>query len=249
MLKKTQTFSLSLGISLIILSGCDLVKSADPSMLLSSGTDMFKAMTLSDAEVQSIAKQAAEQSDAQSQIASSDSQYTQRLRSLTNNLSNEDGMNLNFKVYLTDDVNAFAMADGTVRVYKGLMDMMNDDELRFVIGHEMGHVKLGHSKKAFQTAYAASAVKKGVASQSSVAGQLAASPLGDLVEKVVNAQFSQSEEQEADDYGLKFMQAHHYDAKSAVSALKKLASLGGSHSFLSSHPDPDKRAERIQAQL
>jgi putative metalloprotease len=249
MLKRTQTFSFSLGVLLVILSGCDFVKSADPSLLVSSGTDMFKAMTLSDAEVQNIAKQAAEQSDAQNQIASSDSQYTKRLRSLTDNLRNEDGMNLNFKVYLTEDVNAFAMADGTVRVYKGLMDMMNDDELRFVVGHEIGHVKLGHSKKAFQTAYVASAARKGVASQSNVAGQLAASQLGDLVEKVVNAQFSQSEEQQADDYGLKFMQAHHYDTNGAVSALKKLANLGGSHSFLSSHPDPDKRAKEIQDQL
>lgn len=248
MLTRTQIFSFSLGILLI--SGCDFIKNADPSLLVSSGADLFKAATLSDADVQSMAKQAAEHSDAQNQIASSDSQYAKRLQLLTNNLSNEDGMKLNFKVYLTEDVNAFAMADGTVRVYKGLMDMMDDDELRFVIGHEIGHVKHGHSKKAFQAAYTASAVKKGVASQSNVAGQLADSQLGDLVEKVVNAQFSQSEEQEADDYGLQFMKTHHYDAKSAVTALKKLANLGGSHGgFLSSHPDPGKRAERIQAQL
>ena len=35
------------------------------------------------------------------------------------------------------------MANGTVRVYAGLLDAMTDDEVRFVIGHEVGHVKLG----------------------------------------------------------------------------------------------------------
>jgi putative metalloprotease len=35
-------------------------------------------------------------------------------------------------------VNAFATADGTIRIYSGLMEMMTDDELIFVIGHEIG---------------------------------------------------------------------------------------------------------------
>ncbi|STL35893.1 peptidase, M48B family [Escherichia coli] len=38
-----------------------------------------------------------------------------------------------------------AMANGCVRVYSGLMDMMNDNEIEGVLGHELGHVALGHS--------------------------------------------------------------------------------------------------------
>lgn len=39
------------------------------------------------------------------------------------------------------------MADGTIRVNSGLMDVMNDGELRFILGHEMGHVVERHIKK------------------------------------------------------------------------------------------------------
>ncbi len=39
------------------------------------------------------------------------------------------------------------MANGCIRVYSGLMDMMTDNEVEAVIGHEMGHVALGHVKK------------------------------------------------------------------------------------------------------
>lgn len=46
---------------------------------------------------------------------------------------------------MTSDVNAWAMANGCVRVYSGLMDMMNDNEIEGVLGHELGHVALGHS--------------------------------------------------------------------------------------------------------
>ena len=46
-----------------------------------------------------------------------------------------------------------------------------------------------------------------------------------------------------------FLKKKDFEPRDAVSALKKLAGLGKGHSFLSSHPDPDKRAERLQAQL
>jgi putative metalloprotease len=65
----------------------------------------------------------------------------------------------------------------------------------------------------------------------------------------MGAQFSQLEEKEADDYGLLFMENKGYDPQDAVSALKKLATLGNDHSFLSSHPAPGKRAERLMLQL
>jgi putative metalloprotease len=68
---------------------------------------------------------------------------------------------VNYKVYETKDVNAFAMANGCIRVYSGLMDMMNDNEVEAVIGHEMGHVALGHVKKGMQVALGTNAVRRG----------------------------------------------------------------------------------------
>ena len=141
------------------------------------------------------------------------------------------------------------MANGTIRIYSGLMDMLNDGELRFVIGHEMGHVMKKHIRRKIQLAYAASAVRKGIASQNNTAGDVARSLFGGLAESLMNAQFSQLEEKEADDYGLVFLKREKFEPQDAVSALKKIARLGKAHSFLSSHPDPDKRAERLQAQL
>jgi putative metalloprotease len=217
--------------------------------VLNSGKDAFKAVTLSDNDVKNMARQAADYSDSRNKVLTPPDKYAQRLKNLTDKHVNEDGLTLNFKVYLTPDINAFAMADGTIRVYSGLMDKMDDNELLFVIGHEIGHVAKGHTKRALRVAYTTSAVRKGIALKEGAIGSLAASELGGFTEKLVNAQSSQSEEKEADDYGLKFMKKHGYKAESAVSALKKLAELGGSHSFLSTHPAPDKRAERIKKQL
>ena len=83
----------------------------------------------------------------------------------------------NYKVYLKKQVNAFALADGTIRIYSGLMDMLDDGELRFVIGHEMGHIVKEHTLKQIRLAYAARAVRKGIASQYGAAGDIARSQL------------------------------------------------------------------------
>ncbi|KAG1474686.1 hypothetical protein G6F54_014274 [Rhizopus delemar] len=67
--------------------------------------------------------------DKDNQVVAGNDPYAQRLAKITQGLANEDGLNLNFKVYRTADVNAWAMANGCVRVYTGLMDMASDDEV------------------------------------------------------------------------------------------------------------------------
>jgi metalloprotease len=197
------------------------------------------------------ASQMAVYSDKQNRIAPAGSPYATRLAGLSSGLVEDGGLKLNFKCYLTKEVNAFAMADGTIRLYSGLMDMMTDDELRYVIGHEMGHVKSGHTKKRMQTALAASAAQKGVASSGTKAAVLADSQVGDLIVQVVRAQHSQGNEREADDYAMQFMSRRKYDRKACVTALEKLVKMsgGGGTSWLSTHPSPAERADRMRKQM
>jgi metalloprotease len=214
---------------------------------LGAAGKMGEAITLTDTEVQASARQMRQYEETNvEKVAPSTDKNVARLEQLVSKYKNHDDLNLNYKVYLSDEVNANASADGSVRVYTALMDMMTDDELLFVIGHEIGHVKLGHTIKAQRTALAMSGVKEGASAAGGIAGQIADSQLGGLLEAVLNAQYSQSQETDSDDYGLTFIKASGHDTKSAASALQKLAKLsGGQHSMLSSHPDPQKRAERI----
>jgi putative metalloprotease len=184
--------------------------------------------------------------DKENPVAKQGSKYAARLARLTRKHVAEDGLKLNFKVYLVKDVNAFATPDGSIRVFAGLMDLMTDDELRSVIGHEIGHVKLGHSLSGMRTAYLASAGAKAVAAQ----GGLGAAALAELGEKFINAQFSQSQESEADAYGVALMKRHKYKLAAAESAMRKLAELdgtakGGGSSLFASHPGAKDRADKI----
>jgi putative metalloprotease len=214
-------------------------------LLTDAASDAVTAVTLSDEDVSRLAARAAQTFDDRSVLAGADNPHHKRLQRLTADYTRRDGKTFTFRAYLTEEVNAFALADGSVRVYSGLMDLMTDEELLFVIGHEMGHVILEHSRRKVALAYASSAARKGLAAQNSEIGQIAGSVLGAFTEQLVHAQFSQHEERRADDYGNAFLQAEGYDRSAAVSALYKLAEMTRGHSFLSSHPDPKKRAERL----
>ena len=225
-----------------MMSGCVVNQ-----MGISAGMDLLKAATISNDQVKSMAFSAAEGMDAENDIAPDGNKYAERLKKITANLKTPSDLKLNYKVYLADEVNAFAMADGTVRVYSGLMDLMTDEELLFVMGHEIGHVKHEHSKKAYRMAYAAQAGRKAAASAGGTAGALATGALGGLAEKLVNAQFSQSEESEADEFGLSFLKLNNINPQVAVKALEKLG--GGKSSMFSSHPGSKERAEAIKKQI
>src|SRR3989338_1735185 len=191
----------------------------DLGKMLDAGKDLAKSESLSDEELKSTFDQMSAEMDSQNQVAPAG--------------------------------NPFAMANGTIRVYSGLMDKFTDDEVRYVIGHEIGHVKAGHTKARIQTALRTSALSNAVASSNGKAGAIASSQLGDLFEKVVRAQHSHSNEREADDYAMGFMKAKRYQPAACVTALEKLAAMSGgdSTSFLSTHPSPKERADRMKTQV
>ena len=126
---------------------------------LQATVDVLKAADLSDDEVQRMAAQYVRYCDAQNRVAPAGDPYAERLARLTGRYVAVNGIPLNFKVYKTTAVNAFATADGSIRVFSGLMDRLGDDELMAIVGHEMGHVRNHDTIGAMRKAYLASAAR------------------------------------------------------------------------------------------
>lgn len=192
--------------------------------------------------------------DTHNEVAGPDTEMGRRLERITANLKKIDGLDLNFKVYNVIDVNAFACGDGSMRVCGGLMKVMDDNEVLAVIGHEIGHVVHTDSKDAMKSAYMTSAAKNAAGAVNGVAAKLTDSQLGDLAEALANAQYSQKQENAADDYGFQFSVENGQDAYSMYSALNKLLELDSNaaksskfRQMFSSHPDTQKRVERMKA--
>ncbi|MDA3787068.1 MAG: hypothetical protein PF503_01005 [Desulfobacula sp.] len=99
---------------LFIFWGCE---NTNLNLATEAGIDVIKAATLSDREVNLLAATASKQSDSKNQIAGSRNPYAMRLKRLVGDRYNSDGYVFDFKVYLSSQINAFAMADGTISLF------------------------------------------------------------------------------------------------------------------------------------
>lgn len=211
----------------------------------------MKALTLTDAQMAAYVKESVDWMDKHNPVLPENDPYTVRLRKLTAGITDADGIPLNFKVYNVVDVNAFACPDGSVRVFAALMDMMSDDELLGVIGHEIGHVLKHHSKNAFKTSLLTDALKDGISSAGGVAAALSDSQLGTLTQSLINAKYSQKQENEADDCGYDFLVSKGKNPWGMVMAFEKLQTMEGNRKssyitkMFSSHPETKARIEKM----
>ena len=242
---------LAFAAGVLMLASCS--ETFNATRALQGGMMAAQALTLSDEQVQNYVHQYITQLDAQSKVLPESNAYTKRLRNLTKGLVDVEGVPLNFKVYQEDQVNAFACADGSVRVYTGIMDVMTDNELLGVIGHEIGHVALKHTKKEMRTSMLTSAALEGLASTSNTMATLTDSQLGAIGNAVLNAQYSKKQESQADDYGYEFLKAvgkNPWGMAMSFEKLKKVSEGSSAQSssvqkLFSSHPDTDTRIKRM----
>lgn len=153
-----------------------------------------------------------------------------------------------FRVINIDAFNAAAFPGGFIYATKGLMNGLTDEELAFVIGHEMGHVDYRHSIKQLESAQLR---RLGLIAIAAGAGggniDRGTATLVQLTDGIIGSQHSQGDEAQSDRYGMSVMAQAGYDPAFAISGLQKLASQSGGgtpdflNTLLGSHPLPKDR--------
>lgn len=190
-------------------------------------------------------REAVKEYDRQSVIARG--RYKERITALTKGIEEFANGTYNVKVCVTDEINAYAWPDGSIRVNSGLMDILEDDELIAIIGHEMGHL---HNKDAIHTwklIDKINAAKDLINGTGNITGRAI-----DHIEDFINAQYSQKQEYNADEYGMEIAMLYGYDPYAAARALDKFVALdtgdnpGLIEKMMRDHPESKKRAERIR---
>ena len=153
--------------------------------------------------------------------------------------------------------NAFAVPGGYVYVTRELLALMdNEDELAFVLGHEMGHVAARHGQKrqTRSTFGQLGAAIAAIVTGSDVVGQIA-----NQVGQTIVLGYSRSQENEADKLGVQYIATAGYDPfaaprlLSAMGAAESLDAAGEGRdqrqlpSWASTHPLSQDRVRRTNA--
>ena len=155
-----------------------------------------------------------------------------------------------------DVVNAFCLPGGKIAVYSGLLPLtQNESGLATVIGHEVAHATSGHGKERMAQEEGAgvllSAIEAGLSGWSSASAEtkgMIMSAVGAGAQYGVLLPYSREHESEADEIGLRFMVRAGYDPNEAPKLWDRMAQLGdaGGPEFMSTHPDPKNRAQRLR---
>src|SRR5919199_635252 len=152
-----------------------------------------------------------------------------------------------FRVVNASDINAFALPGGPMYVNRGMIQAArNEGEVAGVMAHELSHVALRHG-----TAQATKAQKYSIlAGILGVGGAILGGPaVGQILQGSVGVyflKFSREYETEADILGAQIMARAGYDPRDLANVFRTLEQQGGGGGgFLSDHPSPANRYQRI----
>lgn len=152
-----------------------------------------------------------------------------------------------FGVVKSDAINAFAMPGGYVLLSAGLLKTLeSEDELAFVIAHEMAHVARKHYYQVVQRQRLADQATKGL-QQLNAGGSELAQASGQIYARGLD----KTAEYEADRLGTEYMTHAGYDPVAVVNVLERLQKYKGSDPraelLFSTHPSPSERIDMLFA--
>jgi len=147
-------------------------------------------------------------------------------------------------------INAFALPGGPIFITEGLLRMLRTEgEVAAVLGHEIGHVLARHSAEHL----AKQELTQGLAGAVGIgAGDYNAARMAQVVGNLVNMKYGRDDEIESDVLGVRIMLEGGYDPRAmlrVMEVLAKASSASRQPDFLSTHPNPGNRSERIQAEI
>lgn len=162
----------------------------------------------------------------------------------------QPAFNYRFKWVNASDLNAFALPGGPMYVNRGMLDAAkNEGELAGVMAHEISHVALRHAT--------AQATKQGSAKNTlgtigliiggAILGGQTGAQIGAGLASVWQTKYSREYETQSDTLGAQIMANAGYDPRDLANVFQTIAGQGGGGGpeWMSSHPDPGNRFEKI----
>ena len=162
-----------------------------------------------------------------------------------------------FKIINSSEPNAWALPGGKLAINRGmLLQMKTEAELAAVLGHEIVHAAAGHSRQQMQSSTLLNlGLQLAQAGLQGTGYQQLAMQGASIGAHILNSQYSQTQELEADYYGMKYMSRAGFDPQGAVDIqktflrLSKGAGQSGLGTLFSSHPPSALRVSKNSEHL
>lgn len=188
-----------------------------------------------------------------------DRKYADRIQGIgvrLSEVSDRKDLKYRFFVLADNELNALSLPGGYIYVNKGLMDALDNDELAFVIGHEIGHVAARHAVKKIQ---AGMAYQMLLNLAFAGFGNTAGSGAQDIAQSVNTAYnliqlgYSREDEYLSDKLGVKYAFKAGFNPRASLNSLAKLKTNEGANvkviGYLRTHPYVDDRIKALKGYI
>lgn len=167
-----------------------------------------------------------------------------------------DRKEINYYFYIIDneEKNAFSLPGGYVYIFKGLLDLLDsDDEIAFVLAHEIGHIVARHHIKQLQASLGANLLLI-ASSQMPASGNISGLQGVSLILNTILSGYSQDDEFLSDRLAVKYARLSGYDPKAGLKVMKKIQEAHRKDeprkiTYFRSHPYIAQRIRRIKLKL
>lgn len=177
---------------------------------------------------------------------------TKRIQRLLDGLPKPDPLDryeFSVRIVKNDDLNALALPGGHIWVFSGLVDAVeSENELVSVLAHEMGHFWYRHHLTSLGRELVLWVCVSFVLGQQSGLSSFTGSMLD-----VMNRQYSQADETDADEFALEILVSNYGHAGGAIDFFKRVLETDLDEnrltSVMSTHPMTVDRIQRIQRSI
>ena len=167
------------------------------------------------------------------------------------------GTDIDYVVTLLDssEVNAFAIPGGDLFFTSAITSLMTEDELAFVMGHEVGHVACRHLAQQFEREALVIAGLDALLGTEIDTGRLYAEAAALILTDVADLRFSREDELESDLAALDLLAAAGRPLSAGPSALRALLEMEDDLEptavdiFFSTHPPTSERIDRLEDEI
>lgn len=184
-----------------------------------------------------------------------DEALSEPLQKLGENIAAKSHRNyLQYHFYIVDEdaINACALPGGHVFINRGLLEKCDEDEVAFVLAHEIGHINARHGVKVLEAnlGFSFISIALAVAAKNQDAAN-SAQQIYDLLSKG----YSRGDELQADSLALKYTSDAGYDPQAAIAlfvmfkAQEKQSGAAALPVYLRTHPTPEVRIDNVRQKL
>jgi len=218
------------------------------SYAVKSASDIMRATLANDEDIAKEADEDLRKMDENQTLAKDiDMYYIDLLKVMKKIDLPEDLIKLDVKVYMSPFLYIFTLPNGAIRVNSGIVEAFNDDELLFLMAHEIAHLKEKDHKGSYRKAHAMFALENAI----NMSGEVVASTSNGMLESVTSSmrksRFQKDEEFAADEFAIEVLRKNGIKKKVAVDVLEYLQYMNAP--LLKMHPTGHERIKHIKDDL